>query len=44
MQKLPQSRLNIRKQNGEPFYPIPTEENRQKYLLYKKETEKLNRM
>ncbi len=28
--------------DGEPFYPIPTEENRSQYLLYKKETEKLN--
>jgi UDP-galactopyranose mutase len=27
--------------DGEPFYPIPTEENRNQYLLYKKETEKL---
>ncbi|MDT3697257.1 MAG: UDP-galactopyranose mutase [Ignavibacterium sp.] len=27
---------------GEQFYPIPTEENRNKYLLYKKEAEKLN--
>ncbi len=26
---------------GEPFYPIPTEENKIQYLLYKKETEKL---
>ncbi|HMN23462.1 MAG TPA: UDP-galactopyranose mutase [Ignavibacteriaceae bacterium] len=29
-------------QDGEPFYPIPTEDNRQKYLFYKQETEKLN--
>ncbi len=28
--------------DGEPFYPIPTEENRNKYHLYKKETEKLS--
>ncbi len=28
--------------NGEPFYPIPTEENRYQYLLYKKESEKLS--
>jgi len=28
--------------DGEPFYPIPTEENRNQYLLYKKESEKLN--
>lgn len=28
--------------DGEPYYPIPTEENRHQYLLYKKETEKLN--
>lgn len=28
--------------NGEPFYPIPTEENRNKYLLYKKELEKIS--
>ncbi len=28
--------------DGEPFYPIPTEENRLKYLLYKKEAEKLS--
>jgi UDP-galactopyranose mutase len=27
---------------GEPFYPIPTDENRNQYLLYKKETEKFN--
>ncbi len=27
---------------GEPFYPVPTEENRHQYLLYKKEAEKLN--
>ena len=26
---------------GEPFYPIPTEENRQQYLLYEKVAEKL---
>ncbi len=26
---------------GEPYYPIPTEENRNQYLLYKKESEKL---
>jgi len=26
---------------GEPFYPIPTEENRVQYNLYKKETEQL---
>lgn len=29
-------------QEGEPFYPIPTEENRNKYLQYKKEAEKIN--
>jgi len=29
-------------QNGEPFYPIPTEENRHQYLLYKEESEKLS--
>ncbi|HQF42312.1 MAG TPA: UDP-galactopyranose mutase [Ignavibacteriaceae bacterium] len=28
--------------NGEPFYPIPTEENRHQYLLYKNEVDKLN--
>lgn len=28
--------------DGEPYYPIPTEENRQQYLLYKKESEKLS--
>ncbi len=28
--------------DGEPFYPIPTEENRHKYLLYKNESEKLS--
>lgn len=28
-------------QNGEPFYPIPTEDNRHQYLLYKNESEKL---
>lgn len=28
--------------DGEPFYPIPTEENRRQYLLYKQETKKLN--
>ncbi len=27
---------------GEPFYPVPTEENRHQYLLYKKESEKLS--
>jgi len=27
---------------GEPFYPIPTGENRNQYLLYKNETEKLS--
>ena len=27
---------------GEPYYPIPTEENRLKYLLYKDETNKLS--
>lgn len=27
---------------GEPFYPIPTEENRNQYLLYKNGTEKLS--
>ncbi|HOJ08495.1 MAG: UDP-galactopyranose mutase [Ignavibacteriota bacterium] len=27
---------------GEQFYPIPTEENRSQYLLYKKEAEKLS--
>ena len=26
---------------GEPYYPIPTEANRRQYLLYKKESEKL---
>ncbi len=26
---------------GEPYYPVPTEENRKLYLLYKKESEKL---
>ncbi len=26
---------------GEPYYPIPTEENRMKYLQYKKEADKL---
>ncbi len=29
------------KQKGEPYYPVPTKENRMKYLQYKKETEKL---
>ncbi len=29
-------------QDGEPYYPIPNEESRQTYLLYKKEVEKLN--
>lgn len=28
--------------DGEPFYPIPTEENRHKYLLYKDESQKLS--
>lgn len=28
--------------DGEPFYPIPTEENRHQYLLYKKESNKLS--
>ena len=27
---------------GEPFYPVPTEENRHQYLLYKKESKKLS--
>ncbi|MDY0083220.1 MAG: UDP-galactopyranose mutase [Ignavibacteriaceae bacterium] len=27
--------------NGEPYYPIPTEENRNQYLLYKNEADKL---
>lgn len=29
-------------QEGEPFYPIPTEDNRNQYHLYKKESEKLS--
>jgi UDP-galactopyranose mutase len=29
-------------QDGEPYYPIPTEENRAQYHLYKKESEKLS--
>jgi UDP-galactopyranose mutase len=29
-------------QNGEPYYPTPTEENRNQYLLYKKESKNLN--
>ena len=29
-------------QEGEPFYPIPTEENRHQYILYKNEAEKLS--
>jgi UDP-galactopyranose mutase len=28
--------------DGEPFYPVPTEENRNQYLLYKTEAEKLS--
>lgn len=28
--------------NGEPFYPVPTEENRHQYLSYKKDSEKLS--
>ena len=28
--------------DGEPYYPIPTEENRHQYLLYKDETNKLS--
>ncbi|MBK7629824.1 MAG: UDP-galactopyranose mutase [Ignavibacteriales bacterium] len=28
-------------QDGEPFYPVPTEENRQKYLQYKLEGDRL---
>jgi len=28
-------------QNGEPFYPIPTEENKRQSLLYRDESEKL---
>jgi UDP-galactopyranose mutase len=28
--------------DGEPFYPIPTEENRRKYVLYKSESAKLS--
>jgi UDP-galactopyranose mutase len=31
-------------QDGEPFYPIPREENRNKYLQYKKEAEKNNQI
>lgn len=27
---------------GEPFYPVPTEENKRKYHLYKSETEKIS--
>ncbi len=27
---------------GEPYYPIPTEENRKRYLLYKEKADKLN--
>ena len=29
------------KQKGEPYYPVPTEENRKKYLQYKTEAQKL---
>lgn len=29
---------------GEPFYPVPTEENRNKYLQYKKEADKKNQI
>lgn len=31
-------------QEGEPFYPIPTEENRNKYIEYKKEAEKIKKV
>ena len=30
------------RQTGDPFYPIPTEENKKLYLQYKREAEKLN--
>ncbi len=30
--------------NGEPFYPIPTEENRRLYLKYENEAKKLNKV
>ena len=30
--------------DGEPFYPVPTEENRKKYLDYKRESEKIKNL